>query len=361
MKIGILTFHRAYNYGAVLQCYALQCYLRNLGHEVFVIDYRQSWTESLRKVISMGKMKQLSRHPKALFVYLLDSINRQKKMQKSEFIFNSFVDTFLNVQDICFQYKDFPTDYDCYIIGSDQVWGKSCLGGDFDEIYMGRFPHMRQAKVVGYAISSNFESISSMDSKLLTDISERFTALSFREKKISEMIGGATKTYYPTCVDPTLLCNKSVWDKIIDSSWEKKQFILIYEARDSVKHPNLLYRKAYEMQRLAGGNLGIINLSKMEYSVSDFVSAFKYAKCIITTSFHATVFSVIFHRPFYSIMLNDGADGRYVNLLAQLGLSSQCVLPDFYPLIPDVNYSDIDNLLMRYRRQSVDFLNKTLS
>jgi hypothetical protein len=52
MKIGILTVHRAYNYGSVLQCYALQEYLKSLGHDVWVIDYRQPWTEAVYKAFS---------------------------------------------------------------------------------------------------------------------------------------------------------------------------------------------------------------------------------------------------------------------------------------------------------------------
>lgn len=360
MKIGILTFHRAFNYGAVLQCYALQCYLQSLGHDVYVIDYRQPWTESLRKTISFGKIKQLYIHPRALFFYLIKSSYRKKNMAKSKLIFDDFLNKYLNIKDTCFQYNGFPSDYDCYIIGSDQLWGKSCLGGKFDDVYMGDFPHKDQSKVIGYAISSSEQSISSLSKCYLEKIANRFSALSFRESKISELIGNKLDTVFQTCIDPTLLCDQNIWDKIVDYKWKEKQYILIYEARDSVMYPNLLYKKACELQAKVG-NIEIINLSKMEYSVSDFVSAFRFAKCIITTSFHATVFSIIFKRPFYSIKLNDGADGRYVNLLRQLGLSAQCVSPEISPIIPIIDYKNIDNLLKQYRKQSLDFLNDLLS
>ena len=53
MKVGIITVHRAYNYGSVLQCYSLQEYLKSLGHDVWVIDYRQKWTEAVYKPFSL--------------------------------------------------------------------------------------------------------------------------------------------------------------------------------------------------------------------------------------------------------------------------------------------------------------------
>lgn len=360
MKIGILTFHRALNYGAVLQCYALQSYLKSLGHDVSVIDYRQPWTESLRKVISMGKMKQLVRHPKALMIYLINSIKRKKSLDKIKVFFGDFVGKYLNVKDTCVGRNDFPSNYDCYIIGSDQLWGRSCLGGKFDDFYLGKIPHKGNSKIVGYAISSTEDSISSIRPDSLSQIVNGFSSLSFRERKVADIVGRATNNNYPICIDPTLLCNQDVWEKIVDFSWEKKQYILIYEARDSVKYPNILYLKAREIQKKAEDKLEIINLSTMEYSVRDFVSAFKFARCVITTSFHATVFSVIFKRPFYSVKLNDGADGRYVNLLKQLGLSAQCVSPDFIPSIPDIDFSKIDEVLIRYRKQSLDYLNSSL-
>lgn len=360
MKIGILTFHRAYNYGAVLQCYALQSYLKSLGHDVSVIDYRQPWTESLRKVISIRKIKQLVRHPKALLIYLLNSTKRKKSLEKINLIFSEFVGKYLDIKDTCFGKSDFPSNYDCYIIGSDQLWGRSCLGGKFDDFYLGKIPHKSNSKIVGYAISSTEDSILSIRLDSLSQIVNGFNLLSFRERKIADIVGRATNNSYPTCIDPTLLCNQDIWEKIVDFSWANKQYILIYEARDSVKYPNILYQKASEIQKKAVNKLEIINLSTMEYSVRDFVSAFKFAKCVITTSFHATVFSVIFKRPFYSVKLNDGADSRYVNLLKQLGLESQCVSPEFMPSIPNIDFSKIDEVLIRYRKQSLDYLNSSL-
>lgn len=360
MKIGILTFHRACNYGAVLQCYALQEVLRSMGHEVNVIDYRQPWTESLRKAISFGKIKQLYKHPKAMLIYLCSFRKRGNSIKHSEIIFNNFVDKYLNTSNTCYGKEDFPHNYDFYVIGSDQVWGKSCLGGKFDNIYMGDFPHSIKSKLIGYAISSTIQSVLEMDNEKIQKVVGRFSALSFREYNIAKHISDICKISYPDCVDPTLLCESSIWDNLINDKWQEKSYILIYEARDAVKYSHLLQKKAKEMLMLTNKNYEIIDMSGMVYDVSDFVSAFKYAKCVITTSFHATVFSVIFNRPFYSIRLGDGADGRYENLLNLLNLEQQCVGPEFEPVIPQIDYSDMENILSLYRKPSIDFLNNTL-
>lgn len=361
MKIGILTFHRAYNYGAVLQCYALMHYLMELGHEVYVIDYRQPWTESLRKAISVGKIRQLFKHPKALLTYLCSYRKRGKCLKHSEMIFNHFVDKHLKTKDTCHGIVDFPQNYDTYVIGSDQLWGKSCLGGKFDNIYMGDFPHSEKSLLIGYAISSTPQSISMMGDKQIQKVARRFSALSFREYNIAKHISGICNYSYPECVDPTLLCNSFIWNDLINDKWKDKNYILIYEARDAVKYPHLLNTKAKEMITLTHKDYEVIDMSGMVYDVSDFVSAFKYAQCIITTSFHATVFSILFNRPFYTIRLGDGADGRYVNLLNKLNLRQQCVEPDFTPVLPRIDYSNVQNLLSQYRKPSIDFINNVLS
>lgn len=361
MKIGILTFHRAYNYGAVLQCYALMHFLMELGHEVYIIDYRQPWTECLRKTISWGKIKQLYKHPKALLSYMCFFLNRNKANKNSEIKFNSFVNKYLKLKDTCHGIKDFPQHYDCYVIGSDQLWGKSCLGGKFDRIYMGDFPHNKKSTIVGYAISSTEKSIYDLDKTKLHKVLNNFSELSFREQNVANLTGFICNKKFPVCVDPTLLSDSSVWKCLIDEKWKDKNYILIYEAREAVKYPNLLYSKAKKMKELTGKDYEIIDMSGMVYSVSDFVSAFKYAKCVITTSFHATVFSIIFNRPFYAIKLGDGADGRYVNLLNQLDLTSQCVEPDFEPMLPTIDFSEIENKLALYRKSSIEFLNIALS
>lgn len=360
MKIGILTFHRAYNYGAVLQCYALMHFLLGLGHKVYIIDYRQPWNESLRKAISVGKIKQLYKHPKALLSYLLSFGKRKKANYHSSVIFDNFVSNYLSVRDTCNGKANFPKDYDCYVIGSDQLWGISCLGGIFDSIYMGDFPHNENSRVIGYAISSTEKSIARLDKVKLQKISRRFSALSFREKNISTKISAICEKNFPECIDPTLLCNSSVWTQLLNEKWCNKDYILIYEARDAVKYPNLLYSKAKRMVKMMNRNYEIIDMSGMTYDVSDFVSAFKYAKCVITTSFHATVFSIIFKRPFYSVKLGDGADGRYVNLLNRLKLTQQCVEPDFEPILPCVDFSDMEAKLAQYRKSSIEFLNIAL-
>lgn len=360
MIIGILTFHRAYNYGAVLQCYALQKYLQRLGYEVSIIDYRQPWTESLRETFSIGKIRQLFRHPFALWNYFISWRKRKKCLKQSHLVFDTFLNKYLNISNTCYNSKDFPIDYDCYFIGSDQLWSVSCLGGKLDEIYLANFPHKQDAKVIGYAISTSNKSFDKLEAIGIKNIIQNFSYLSFREESVSLYINTKYKRNFQTCVDPTILCDRHIWDKLINEEWSKKNYILIYEARDAVDYPNLINNKAKELSIKVGNGCNVVNLSNMQYHVDDFISAFVYAQCVITTSFHATVFSVIFNKPFYSIKLNDGADSRYENLLIMLGLSKQCVSPDFIPSIPFIDYEPVLEKLNLLRKTSEEFLKTSL-
>lgn len=98
----------------------------------------------------------------------------------------------------------------------------------------------------------------------------------------------------------------------------------------------------------------------MEYSVTDFISIIKYAKFVVTTSFHATVFSIIFKTPFYALKLNDGRDNRYENLCGEMNLSDQCINVDSESIDVNTDFSDTDERLSRIGHKSKDFITKSL-
>lgn len=89
-KIGILTFHRAYNYGAVLQCYALQQYLKKQGADVYVIDYKQAWIDGCFKAFSWTLFKEYSNKPRRLYGYLKGIFHRKRVMDVRRKFFMSF-------------------------------------------------------------------------------------------------------------------------------------------------------------------------------------------------------------------------------------------------------------------------------
>ncbi len=349
MKIGILTFHRADNCGAVLQCYALQKFLQNMGHDVEVIDYRNSYIEDVYstsfKLKSFVK-KFLKTGPFGYFRYI-----RNKKKAKSKF--DLFRNKFLNTSRTCGQ-DNVSQDYDAYVIGSDQMWTVR-LSGSFDNVYFGQFQRSKHSKLIGYAISSNCDFVEYLQLLEIQKIVHSFDYLSFREDKVSDLVKCISNKSCPVTIDPTLLIDGSCWDKMIDKSWSNKKYIVTYQVRRSKDNPNGIDKLASDYAKQMG--LEIFELYGGSYGPVDFVSAIKYARCVFTSSFHATVFSIIFGTPFYSFTLNDGFDGRYVNLLNSLGLSDHLkqLEDDICECLPlDINKRD--KALGKLRKFSIDFL-----
>ena len=361
MKIGILTFHRAYNYGAVLQCYALQQFLKSLGHDVEVIDYRQPWIEGAYKAFSISVFMHHIPHPKALLRYVVYYPKRRKVLKIRKQYFRTFLAKFIQLSPNPIQkIKDLPNNYDAYIIGSDQLWGKECMGGNIDNVYLGKFAHSGESKVIGYAISSDCDSIKKLyDEKRLKDSLSQFSSLSFRESSISQYIQELTGMLYPVTIDPTLLIDEVLWKPMVNDAWSRKDYVAIYQVRGGKELKRLLYSKAQQMAKQFN-NCPIIDLTDMNYPVEDFLSIIKYAKFVVTSSFHATVFSVIFKTPFYVLKNNDVRDRRYVDLCEILELSKQCIGKNSTIAEKAVDFSKVDTCLAALRHQSVCFIANSL-
>lgn len=355
MKIGIITVHRAYNYGSVLQCYALQEYLKGLGHDVWVIDYRQRWTDSMYKPFSLYYIwhfiKQYDIH--SIVGYWRSRKERKYNLGIAGKIFKSFCSRYLRLTESC--RNKIPQGFDAYIIGSDQLWSHQCMGGE-DKVYMGFFNHSNSSKVIGYAISSSTDSLYRIGDKKLKRILANFNKISLREKSNSKIVEQLTGLTLPVTVDPTLLADESIWKPMINAEkWSNRNYIVIYQARPVSGNPTYLYDKASMMASHENGT-EIVDLSSMTYSIEDFISAIKYAKCVFSTSFHAVVFSLLMETPCYAVRLGDGFDVRYVDLLMNVGLEKEIVNIDFVPESLDIDFKIAKENLVVYREQSQRFL-----
>lgn len=356
MKTGILTFHRAHNYGAVLQCYALQEILRGRGHEVVVIDYRQPWIEEFYKVFSMRMLRRNSGVAEA-FAYLKKNLKKFLLAPLRGYHFSVFRESFLKLSDPCAD--TMPQDIDCYVIGSDQLWSLHCLGGSPDRMYLGDFTRHEGSRVIGYAVSADIQSVEAMADEICK-ASARFSELSMREAKIARRVNEISGRECDVCVDPTLLTDEGMWDAVVDSRWKDRNYVLVYEVRRQKKTKGLLRRKAEELAAKIGDGCSVIDLSDVRYSVQDFVSLFKYARYVVTTSFHGTVFSLLFQTPFYVLPLYDGYDLRYMELLHFIGAEDRIAGPEdeLQPL--PVDFTPLLARLEEKRRSSFDFLDRAL-
>ncbi|MCQ2213153.1 MAG: polysaccharide pyruvyl transferase family protein [Bacteroidaceae bacterium] len=352
MKIGILTFHTARNYGAVLQCYALQETLKQLGHDVEIIDYRQKWIESIYTTFSFHVLA----HRKGLrnkLQYLKNANNRRLRNKR----FSGFVKHNLQLSEPCNTEHNIPQSYDYYIIGSDQLWSTICLGGTFDPVYWGDFCHPKNSRIIGYAISLDKGSIDQIVSKKIPLFSN-FSSLSLRESSAIESFKSISTLPLRLAIDPTLLCKSTIWEGLINHEYKDRKYIVLYQVRYPIER-TLLFKKSRRLALQYGYEL--IILYPTQYTVEDFISIIKYAQCVITSSFHATVFSLVFGTPFYTYNLNDGRDDRNKDLLEQVGCLDRAVEISFEPkkIIP-LNKQMIDANLEIIRKSSLEFLTSSL-
>ena len=234
MKIGILTFHCAHNYGAVLQCYALQETLKNMGHDVEVINYRPNYLTRPYKPLNMHRVirKNLL---KALEQLLIQIITWRKRTHR----FREFVQfEKANIQLSKWTgstSQGMPQDYDIYIIGSDQVWNSSITHGP-EPLYLANFPFPKAGKkYIRYAISMGKEIFStSKEKEIICNALKNFDFLSVREGNLSILLQSYTPKKIYKVLDPTLLAAPSIWKNISKHPIKKKKSVVVYQVNTSV-------------------------------------------------------------------------------------------------------------------------------
>lgn len=351
MKTGILTFHLAHNYGAVLQCYALQEVLRGMGHDVWVIDYQQPYMvewfkpkrlfgiRSLMKAFATGNVRE----------YIRKGTHPYKVARR----FTSFRKKYLRLTSKCYGTDDIP-QMDLYIVGSDQPWNPDLTGGA-DKIYYGQFQRPARSCLATYAMSGSTEAIGKAGWKEVKQYTESFDALSFREKGLTKKMSELTGRDCKTVLDPTLLADDSAWRTMINDKWTNRHYALLYHVGGPKDVIETMTEKAKAMATEEG--LELIDASHYQFSPSDFVSLIRYARYVITASFHALAFSIIFKKPFVVVKTGQASDVRFVNLLDALGVTDVCLKRAEEIDIPkQVDYSIIAESLETLRTNSEYFL-----
>lgn len=324
MKIGILTFHCAHNYGAVLQCYALQEYLKSLGHEVYIIDYRPNYLKyglfTWYNWIALNPIKCIR---KITFQVSTFPIQYRRFSSFTKFIKNRF-----NIKKLNLSVPQ--NDIECFIFGSDQIWRKN--QNSFDPIYFGEFKAAQGHKLISYAASMGLNSLSKTESSQIQNWLNNFSKITVREISLKELLTPLTSLPIDLVADPTFLLNSHEWDKVAIKPNINRPYILIYQVIPSQETYKLAYQSSKDL-----GNIAIIEIASkiqknhtshhMIYDASpeEFLGWIKNARFIITTSFHGTVFSIIFKKAFISIKQNKPSDLRIESILKHMNLQNRFI------------------------------------
>lgn len=349
-KIGILTFQRALNYGALLQMYALHEFvLENFHqHQVEVVDYFSPLCEkecTLKNIkgrnVAMATLKKinflLKRHQFADFIK--KHINISKKY---------------DIRSI----QEAKNEYDVLISGSDQVWNPIIISGDMN--YLLKFSDT--SVKVSYAASIGRTELSPEDCDLYKKQLEQFKSLSVRERSAKKLVDGLLENDSTAVnVDPTLLLPTERWAKLANKKINRR-YVMVYQ----VKYSQALLCKAKEFARDKGLEVIYIGPFAKEKgiryvpapSVKQLLSLFKNADYVFTNSFHGTVFSIQFRRKFFvDLLFSDGRNDRITDLLSVCNLTS-CMDLSLIEQTPDWNY--VNEQLEMERQRSLNYLREAI-
>lgn len=362
MKIGIITFHRADNFGAALQCLALQTYLQDQGHLVKILDYRCKAIELVYSILNLRILFSRRNIFKSISTYVFN-VRNYSEMRQKHVEYEKFRARYLHLTK-SFTKVEADIGMDVYIAGSDQIWNLSLLHG-FNNYYFLNFPISNRALKISYAASSEiaafpfFESYRNMVSKSLDD----FDFISVREENLKLELEKYTNRTISVCIDPTFLLEKDRYEQILEMPKERN-YVLVYhmaETTEAVILANKIAKekglKVIEIHASFHSSKGLRH--KRNLGPLQILGYIKYADMVITNSFHGTALSIILKKELW--VINKYKSARLVSLLSLAGLTSRYIesLDEYNQL--QIDYSKVNESMHPYIEKSKEFLNNSLS
>lgn len=362
MKIGILTFHRADNFGAVLQAYALVVYLRNQGHEAEIIDY---YTECTTKRYTDKSRVKGNNLKMILSRRMLNE--RRKRFQEFRAKLNISSRTYTS-KDAILESNDL---YDLIIAGSDQIWNYKMT--NMDATYLLDFvnePAKKMSYASSFGVSEIDGNVKSIYQRTLTDIPR----LSVRENLGADLVFKLTGRSPEVVADPCLLLSKEEWSKLNSGQrLHNRPYILVYMFTGSnlskVISNTGFDTSGYDIVKI-NGNITFTDFlkrkTKVKYGIGpqEFINLIKNADLILTDSFHGTVFSVLFEKKFVTVLRDlEGKNARITDFLVPLGLKCRIFNEGMRAseVLAQPNYEKVRVKLDELVKRSKTFLNNSLS
>lgn len=369
-KIGIVTFARTSNYGAALQCYALNRALATLGGNPVTVDY---WPEYFRVRYYIDKVP---------FVWSWEGYREWRRRREVKRIkdrrnkkFENFIQSSITLagptarstEELSANLRS--SDIRKWVVGSDQVWSNTCAR--FDPTYFLDIDLPAGSKKYSYAASFGMNQI---PDELKEEYARRlagYSKYSVREQSGVGMINELMPAEVNVHCDPTLILTADEWKKIASPA-RKEKYILIYH----VMNPARLLNKAAELSKETGlkvilftpyfNYLAIKGKKIKEYgyepamdsSPQDFVSLFLNAEYVLTNSFHGTVFSILFHKKFWSqTQLVEGKPNtRSINLLEKVGIKGRDIFHNKPLAHTPIDWDTADAAIAAMRQDALGYL-----
>lgn len=363
MKIDMITLHRAQNYGSVLQAFALQKKMEEIGHEVRVLDYHP---ERYTNKGWLRRLKNKSPKFKNPFILFVAKIMIYPSYLRKGWVFNTFLNKYMNLTRFKFDTNEVAKqlkmkEADAYCTGSDQVWNSFWNEGVEKALFLDFVP--KNKLIFSYAASIGLSELPIDEVDIIRLLLDKYEYLSVREDTGVKILHELGRTDTIQCLDPTLLMTKEEWSYYADDRYEGEQYILTY----NLHHDLEVDRYAFTLSRKYGIPIWNISYNWHDFirkghlcwcpSVEKFLGLIKYARFVIADSFHATVFSIIFERQFVTIT-PEVASSRVSSILNLLGISERnlCKFVDTSIIETPIDYQSVKRRLLYERQISMNYL-----
>lgn len=373
MKIGILTlYYRNHNFGGLLQAYALQKAVEGMEISAEQICYKMGQAPKSRKIILNIGYKGVWGTIKMLF-------KSNRKANRLELARSDAFDRFEKIvphSNLIYDFNSLAeavSVYDAFIVGSDQVWN---AGSDFPRFCL---DFVKGKRKLSYAASLNADSLTRKQQTELVQYLNDFSGISVREQDIANILKTLVRKDIRCVMDPVFLLDDNEWRRISKKPKLREDYVLCYLLGDDRKQRDTVAEFAQstncklvffphiinECYRECDSNFG--DVQETSGGPEEFLGWIENAKYVITDSFHAMAFSVIFHKNFFAlpryVQGKKKMNNRQTNFLESVGLGKRFVDIDGLKAFRNneqINYTDVDNVIAQRRQESFNYLKTAL-
>ncbi len=375
MRIGILTQPLYTNYGGLVQCYALQTVLQRMGHETIVLQ-----REFDRKYTFRGGCVYYAKHLVKMLLGRRESWHYVVSQQKRDYIAGNtyrFISKNINPRtEHIFTTEQLADTVDALhpdaiIVGSDQVWRPDyspCISNYFLDF----LPEDSKIKRISYAASFGGDNwtFSHEQTAKCASLLQKFDAVSVREKSAVNLCKEHFGVDAVQTLDPTLLLDAEDYLRICPERKGGRGNLFCYVLDMNPQKQAIINRIAEDTGKKAFESMPALppdiynlygDIERCVYPpVEDWLSAFNETDMVVTDSFHGTVFSIIFNKPFFVIGNEGRGLARFQSLLSMFGLEDRLITADKVNVSKEINWEDVNCRRERLRQESINFINASL-
>lgn len=360
LNVGIVTLHCSYNFGSALQTYALQTVVENMGHTATIIDYRS---------IDYDQYKLLSKHS-SVMRNNLEHADMLAKLFKRRNSFRGFANTNFHLSKESYSYEapkklnELSDKYDCFVCGSDQIWNLDMTGGPDHAFFLDFAGDKRR---IAYAPSLGHTTFlpENFDRAEVAGLLSQFDFLSVREQESLPLFQPLVTKDIKVVLDPTLLLDKKFYSGFAENPVPSKDYLFVYLLRESPELVESACAMATasnsEILYVCDHNLPIPNATNLfGVGPAAFVSLVAHARAVLTNSFHAMIFSIVFNVPF-RVFATDATASRIRGLLTKIGAYELCYSKRCDAPIGNIDWQTMEEHLDDLRAESLQYLRRALA